>query len=84
MEKDLSQQVEHMQVQNGRDQVFGGVSFSCRHAKPVANALWKPHNSVKVKLGNKVMISSKSETELKLACRHHDNFVISSRTGKKY
>ena len=36
------QQVEHMQVQKGRDQVSGGVSVPCRHAPPVANVLWKP------------------------------------------
>ena len=34
-EKDWSQQVEHMQVPKGRDQVSGsagGVSVPCRHA----------------------------------------------------
>ena len=41
-EKDWSQQVEHMQVPKGRDQVSGGVSVPCRHATPVANVLWKP------------------------------------------
>ena len=28
--------------QIGRDQVSGGVTVPCRHATPVANALWKP------------------------------------------
>ena len=41
-ENDWSQQVEHMQVPKGRDQVSGGVSVPCRHATPIANALWKP------------------------------------------
>ena len=40
-EKDWSQQVEHRQVPNGRDQVSGGVSVPCRHATLFANALWK-------------------------------------------
>ena len=40
--KHWSQQVEHMQVPKGRDQVSGGVSVPCRHATPVANVLWKP------------------------------------------
>ena len=40
--KDWSQQVKHMQIQKGRDQVSGGVSIRCRHATPVANFLWKP------------------------------------------
>ena len=31
-----------MQVPKGRDQVSGGVSVPCRHATPVAGALWKP------------------------------------------
>ena len=31
-----------MQVPKGRDQVSGGVSVPCRHATPVADALWKP------------------------------------------
>ena len=34
--KDWSQQVEHMQVPKGRDQVSVGVSVLCRHATPVA------------------------------------------------
>ena len=41
-EKDWSQQVEHMQVPKGRDQVSGGVSVPCRHATPVADVQWKP------------------------------------------
>ena len=40
--KDWSQQVEHMQVAKGRDQVSGDVSVPCRYATPVANVLWKP------------------------------------------
>ena len=36
---DWSQQVEHMQVPKGRDQVSGGVSVPCRHATPVATPL---------------------------------------------
>ena len=31
-----------MQVPKGLDQVSGGVSVPCRHATPVADALWKP------------------------------------------
>ena len=30
-----------MQVQNGGDQVSGGVGISCRLATPVLNVLWK-------------------------------------------
>ena len=41
-EKDWSQQVEHMQVRRGRDQVSGGVSVPCQHATPVADVPWKP------------------------------------------
>ena len=39
-----------MQVLKGRDQVSGGVSVPCRHATPVADAIWKPifSNYVKV------------------------------------
>ena len=33
-EKDWSQQLEHMQVPKGMDQVSGGVSVPCRHATP--------------------------------------------------
>ena len=53
-EKDLSQQVEHMQVPKGRDQVSGGVSVPCRHATPVAQFLLyknigkNTHNNCKV------------------------------------
>ena len=52
-EKDWSQQVEHMQVPTGRDQVSGGVSVPCWHATPVADALWKPVSSDKVIVGTK-------------------------------
>ena len=38
----VPQQVEHMQVPKGRDQVSGGVSVPCQNATPVANVLWKP------------------------------------------
>ena len=55
-EKDWSQQVEHMQVPKGRDQVSGGVSVPCRHAKPVANVLWKP-----LKIWYKVEFGTKSD-----------------------
>ena len=37
--KDWSQQIEHMQVPKGRDQVSGGVMVPKRHATPVANVL---------------------------------------------
>ena len=37
----------------GQDQVSGGVSVPCRHATPVANALWKPIFSKNVKVGKK-------------------------------
>ena len=55
--KDRYQQVEHMQVPKGRDQVSGGVSVPCWHATPVTDALWKlifgeMSNSVNVKSGN--------------------------------
>ena len=35
----------------GQDQVSGGVSVPCRHATPVADALWKPIFSNNVKFG---------------------------------
>ena len=35
----------------GQDQVSGGVSVPCRHATPVADALWKPIFSNYVKVG---------------------------------
>ena len=37
----------------GQDQVSGGVSVLCRHATPVADALWKPVFSNNVKVGKK-------------------------------
>ena len=42
-----------MQVPKGRDQVSGGVSVPCRHATPVADALWKPLFSNNVIVGEK-------------------------------
>ena len=42
-----------MQVPKGRDQVSGGVGVPCRHATPVADALWKPLVSNYVKVGKK-------------------------------
>ena len=39
--KDWSQQVKTMQVPKGQDQMSGGVSVPCHHAKSVANAPWK-------------------------------------------
>ena len=54
--KDWSQQIEHMQVSNGRDQVSGGGRVPCRHATPVANILWKP-----VKIREKVEFGTKSD-----------------------
>ena len=41
--------LEHMQVPS----VSGGVSVPCRHATPVADALWKPIFSNNVKVGKK-------------------------------
>ena len=32
----------HASPKVGQDQVSGGVSVPCRHATPVADALWKP------------------------------------------
>ena len=32
----------HASPKVGQDQVSGGVSVPCRHATPVAGALWKP------------------------------------------
>ena len=37
----------------GQDQVSGGVSVPCRHATPVADALWKPIFSNNVEFGKK-------------------------------
>ena len=43
----------HASPKVGQDQVSGGVSVPCRHATPVANALWKPIFSNNVKVGKK-------------------------------
>ena len=44
----------------GQDQVSGGVSVPCRHATPVADALWKPIFSNNVKLDNTTNTTSSS------------------------
>ena len=41
----------HASPKVGQDQVSGGVSVPCRHATPVANALWKPIFSNYVRVG---------------------------------
>ena len=41
----------HASPKVGQDQVSGGVSVPCRHAKPVADALWKPIFSNSVNVG---------------------------------
>ena len=43
----------HASPKVGQDQVSGGVSVPCRHATPVADALWKPIFSNNVKFGKK-------------------------------
>ena len=43
----------HASPEVGHDQVSGGVSVPCRHATPVADALWKPVFSNNVKVGKK-------------------------------
>ena len=43
----------HASPKVGQDQVSGGVSVPCRHATPVADALWKPMCSYNVKFGEK-------------------------------
>ena len=43
----------HARPKVGQDQVFRGVSVLCRHATPVADALWKPIFSNYVKVGKK-------------------------------
>ena len=43
----------HASPKVGQDQVSGGVSVPCRHATPVADALWKPIFSNYVKVGKK-------------------------------
>ena len=43
----------HASPKVGQDKVSGGVSVSCRHATPVADALWKPVVSNNVKFGIK-------------------------------
>ena len=45
----------HASPKLGHDQVSGGVSVPCRHATPVAVALWKPifSNNVSKKGGKK-------------------------------
>ena len=43
----------HASPKVGQDQVSGGVSIPCRHATPVADALWKPIFSNNVEVGEK-------------------------------
>ena len=51
--------------QNGeRSQVSGRVSAPCWHATPVANAQWKPLNSVKVNFGRSLNRCRVGETGL--------------------
>ena len=45
----------HASPKVGQDQVSGGVSVPCRHATPVANALWKP---ISRDMSDSVIISS--------------------------
>ena len=52
--RNWSQQLKISKSQNGgRNQVSGRVSVPCRHATPVADALWKPVFSNNVKVGKK-------------------------------
>ena len=48
----------------GRNQVSGRVSAPCWHATPVANAPWKPLNSVKVNFGRSLNRCRVGETGL--------------------
>ena len=41
-EKDWSQQVEHMQVQNWTGPGIKSIKRPYQHATPVANVIWKP------------------------------------------
>ena len=43
----------HASPKVGQDQVSGGVSVPCRHATPVADALWKPMYIYNVKVDKK-------------------------------
>ena len=53
-----------MSQNGGRNQVSGRVSTPCWHATPVANAPWKPLNSVKVNFGRSLNRSRVGETGL--------------------
>ena len=68
----------HASPRVGQDQVSGGVSVPCRHATPVANALWKPifgkmSDSVKM-LGQVIM----SQTDI-MFNRYRVSMVSTSR-----
>ena len=52
----------HASPKVGQDQVSGGVSVPCRHATPVADALWKPIFSNNVKVGKKSSQGKVSQT----------------------
>ena len=54
----------------GQDQVSGGVSVPCRHATPVADALWKPISgemSDSVKMSSPVIMSQTGKMSNRLA-----------------
>ena len=57
--KNLSQQLEHKQIpKGGRNQASVRLSVYCLHATPAAMRMKTTRNSVKVKLGIKVMVES--------------------------
>ena len=75
----------------GQDQVSGGVSVPCRHATPVANALWKPIFSNNVKVGKKsnylgrmypVELEIKDTTESNTSASYLDLLLSIGRDGQ--
>ena len=69
----------HASPKVGQDQVSGGVSVPCRHATPVADALWKPifgKMSDSVKMSSSVM----SQTGI-ISNRYGVSLVSTSRTN---
>ena len=79
-EKDWSQQVEHMQVQKGRDQVSGGVSVPCRHATPVTSYGDLVYKLRRVK-DTPNFISSGSKIVKRLRRRQYDPLIIETTIG---
>ena len=63
----------------GQDQVSGGVSVPCRHATPVADALWKPTFR---EVSGSVMLSPAIMSQAgRMSNRYRVSLVSTSRTN---